>query len=100
MASLSSDFFDAHEVRHRRDHPADLGTVLLDDRVVDALEAQRTQRLALVLLAAEPAPDAAFAGPQAHPRLGRPGGPSRDPRDGRDGAAPRARRRSLRKDSP
>ena len=48
---LSSDFFDGDQVRHRRDHPADLGTVLLHDRVVDPLEAQRTQRLALVRLA-------------------------------------------------
>src|ERR687894_328488 len=51
MVCLPSDFFDAHEVRHRRDHPADLGTVLLHDRVVDPLQAQGTQRLALVLLA-------------------------------------------------
>src|SRR5215211_4723606 len=32
IASRSSDFFDGDQVRHRRDHPADLGTVLLDDR--------------------------------------------------------------------
>ena len=53
IASLSSDLFDAHEVRHGRDHPADLGTVLLDDRVVDPLETERTQRLTLVRLGAD-----------------------------------------------
>src|SRR3954451_10990442 len=53
MVCHLSNFFDAHEVRHRRDHPADLGTVLLHDRVVNSLQAQRTQRLALVLLAAD-----------------------------------------------
>ncbi|CAA9371973.1 MAG: LSU ribosomal protein L30p (L7e), partial [uncultured Propionibacteriaceae bacterium] len=42
---------------------------------------------------AQPAPDAALAGPEADPRRGRPGGPSRDPRDGRDGAPPGHRRR-------
>src|SRR5829696_3324062 len=57
MASLSSDFFDAHEVRHRRDHPADLGTVLLYDRVVEPLQAERPQRLALVPLAPDGRPD-------------------------------------------
>src|SRR5215208_5385105 len=45
MVCHPSYFFDAHEVRHRRDHPADLGTVLLDDRVVDPLEPQRAQGL-------------------------------------------------------
>src|SRR5829696_2450965 len=49
--SASADLFDGDQVRHRRDHPADLGTVLLHDRVVDPLQAQGTQRLALVLLA-------------------------------------------------
>src|SRR5436309_7140157 len=48
MVCHPSNFFDAHEVRHRRDHPADFGTVLLHDRVVDPLEAQRPQRLTLV----------------------------------------------------
>src|SRR3954465_15250897 len=42
--SASADLFDGDQVRHRRDHPADLGTVLLHDRVVDALEPERTQR--------------------------------------------------------
>src|SRR5438094_4413207 len=31
----SVDFFEGDQVRHRRHHPADLGTVLLHDRVVD-----------------------------------------------------------------
>src|SRR3954468_24763014 len=47
MSVPCSDLFDGDQVRHRGDHPADLGTVLLDDRVVDPLEAQRAQRLAL-----------------------------------------------------
>src|SRR5688572_25019034 len=56
MVCHPSNFFDAHEVRHRRDHPADLGTVLLHDRVVDPLESKRTQRLTLVALAADRRP--------------------------------------------
>src|ERR687889_2462764 len=103
IASLSSDFLDAHEVRHRRDHPADLGTVLLDDRVVDALEPERTQRLALVLLAPDPRLDLGdlelchlrLPDPHGHgawrpgrrpPAAGR-GGP-RSPRGGRGPSAP------------
>src|SRR5829696_9371567 len=103
MARLSSDFFDPHEVRHRCDHPADLGTVLLDDRVVDALEPERTQRLALILLAADPRLDLGdlelchlrLPDPHGHgawPRERRPrgagrGGP-RSPRGGRGPSAP------------
>src|SRR3954454_17516445 len=49
----SLNFFDGDQVRHRRDHAADLGTVLLHDRVVDPLQPEGTQRLALVLLAAD-----------------------------------------------
>src|SRR3954468_7939410 len=49
----SADLFDGDQVRHRRDHPADLGTVLLDDRVVDPLQPERTQRLPLVRLGAD-----------------------------------------------
>src|SRR5919112_4546141 len=98
MVCHPSYFFDAHEVRHRRDHPADLGTVLLHDRVVDALEPERTQRLPLVLLAPDPRPDLGdlelchvrLPGPRAHatwrpgrrPRAADHGGP-RSPRGGR-----------------
>src|SRR3954471_23695346 len=55
--SCSVDFFEGDQVRHRRDHPADLGTVLLHDRVVDPLEAQGPQRLPLVGLGADRRPD-------------------------------------------
>src|SRR5215218_6918926 len=51
--SASADLFDGDQVRHRRDHPADLGTVLLHDRVVDPLQPERTQRLTLVRLRAD-----------------------------------------------
>src|SRR3954449_13023356 len=57
MSSPSSDLFDGDQVRHRRDHPADLGTVLLHDRVVDPLQAQGPQRLPLVGLCADRRPD-------------------------------------------
>src|ERR687885_1106539 len=53
MTSPSSDLFDGDQVGHRRDHPADLGTVLLDDRVVDPLQPERTQGLPLVRLGAD-----------------------------------------------
>src|ERR671921_1380553 len=51
--SASADLFDGDQVRHRRDHPTDLGTVLLQDRVVDPLQPERTQRLTLVRLGAD-----------------------------------------------
>src|SRR3712207_5770691 len=51
--SASADLFDGDQVRHRRDHPADLGTVLLHDRVVDPLQPKRSQRLTLVRLGAD-----------------------------------------------
>ena len=38
---------DAHQVGDRADHAPDLGPVLLDDDVVQALQAQGAQRLAL-----------------------------------------------------
>jgi hypothetical protein len=41
-------------MRHRVDHAADLGPVLLDDDVAQALEPERAQGVALVLLAADP----------------------------------------------
>src|SRR5688500_4348440 len=51
--SASADLFNGDQVRHRRDHPADLGTVLLHDRVVDPLQPERAQRLPLVALGAD-----------------------------------------------
>src|SRR3712207_831008 len=102
MAS-SSDLFDGDQVRHRRDHPADLRTVLLHDRVVDALEPERTQGVPLVLLAADPRPDLSdlelchlrLPDPRGHaawrpgrrPPAADRGGP-RSPRGGRAPSAP------------
>src|SRR4051794_21403771 len=51
--AMSVDLLVGHEVSHGRDHAADLGSVLLDDDVADALEAERAQRLPLVLLPAD-----------------------------------------------
>src|SRR4051812_20271545 len=50
---MSVGLLDVDEVRHGGQHPADLGTVLLDDDVADALQPQRTERLALILLPAD-----------------------------------------------
>src|SRR3712207_4258449 len=99
----SADLFDGDQVRHRRDHPADLGTVLLDDRVVDPLQAQGAQRLPLVGLGADRRPDLGDLqlrhlrppGPRApaawrrerRPRAADRGGP-RSPRDGPAPSAP------------
>src|SRR5215203_2727801 len=101
--SASADLFDGDQVRHRRDHPADLGTVLLHDRVVDPLETERTQRLALVRLGADPRLDLGdlelrhlrLPDPHARgawrrgrrPRAADRGGP-RSPRGGRGPSAP------------
>src|SRR3954467_4989280 len=97
------DLFDGDQVRHRRDHPADLGTVLLHDRVVDPLEAQGPQRLPLVGLRADRRPDLGdlqlrhLRPPDPHgPAAWRPGrrppaadrGEPRSPRDGRGPSAP------------
>src|SRR6476661_6954316 len=101
--SASADLFDSDQVRHRRDHPADLGTVLLHDRVVDSLEAERAQRLALVRLGADPGLDLGdlelchLRLPDPHARgAWRPGrrppgadhGGPRSPRGGRGPSAP------------
>src|SRR4051794_32862508 len=51
------DLLDPDEVRHRLDHAPDLGAVLLDDHVADPLQAERTQRLALVVLRPDLGPD-------------------------------------------
>src|SRR5690606_40596944 len=45
------DLLNGHQVRHHGDHAPDLGLVLLDDDLTDTTEAQRTQRLALALVA-------------------------------------------------
>src|SRR5882724_2988770 len=47
-------FLDRDQVGHGLDHAADLRPVFLDDHVVDPLEAQRAQRLPLILLVADP----------------------------------------------
>src|SRR4051795_10709660 len=99
----SADLFHGDQVRHRGDHPADLGTVLLHDRVMDPLEAQRAQRLALVALGADgradlgdlqlshvrpPDPRAPAAWPRGRrPRGADRGGP-RSPRGGRGPSGP------------
>src|SRR5215207_9918618 len=44
---------DVDEMRDGRGHASDLGTIFLDDDVADALEAERTQGLTLVLLASD-----------------------------------------------
>src|SRR3982751_6144815 len=49
----SVNLLDGHQVGHRLDHPADLGTVLLDDDVADALQTEAAQRVPLVLLATD-----------------------------------------------
>src|SRR3954464_8448156 len=103
-----SDLFDGDQVGHRGNHPADLGTVLLHDRVVDPLQAQGPQRLPLVGLGADRRPDlgdlqpcrlgishlrppdphapAAWR-PERRPRGAGRGGP-RSPRGGRGPSAP------------
>src|SRR3712207_5862654 len=95
VCPCSADLFDGDQVWHRRDHPADLGTVLLDDRVVDPLEAQRAQRLALVGLGADRRPDLS----DLELRHLRPPGPhalAAWPRERRPPAADRGGRRSPR----
>src|SRR5438094_6390281 len=44
------DLLDPDEVGHGLDHAPDLGTVLLDHHVTDPLQAERAQRVPLVLL--------------------------------------------------
>src|SRR3954452_3964341 len=41
FSAMSVDLLNRDEVRHGVDHPADLGAVLLDDHVADALETKR-----------------------------------------------------------
>src|SRR5438552_2101714 len=49
-APRSVDFLDLDEVGHGLDHSPDLRSILLDHHVVDPLEAERAQRLPLVVL--------------------------------------------------
>src|SRR4051795_2843237 len=91
----SVDFFDGDQVGHRRDHPADLGTILLHDRVVDPLQAQGPQRLPLVGLGADRRPD---LGDLQLPHVRPPGphAPAASPRERRPQAADRGAPRSPR----
>src|SRR4051794_12734668 len=50
---MSVDLLDGDEVRNRREHTANLGSVLFDDDVADPLEAEAAQGFALVLLASD-----------------------------------------------
>src|SRR5688572_31881332 len=50
---MSFHFLYVHEVRDGLHHASDLGTILLDDDIADALETQRAQGVALVLLASD-----------------------------------------------
>ena len=50
---MSVDLLDVDEVRHREDHAADLGPVLLDDDVADPLQTERPQGLPLVAQATD-----------------------------------------------
>src|SRR5580765_8459226 len=54
---MSVDLLDGDQVAHRCDHPADLGTVILDDGLAGLVKAKRAQRLALVALAPDPGLD-------------------------------------------
>src|SRR5215210_5792594 len=53
LFAMSVHFLDGDQVRHRVDHAPDLGPVLLDDHVAQALEAQAAQGVPLVLLATD-----------------------------------------------
>src|SRR4051794_41952087 len=53
---MSVHLFDGDQVPDRLQHATDLGTVLLDDDVADALEAKRPEGVPLVLLAADRRP--------------------------------------------
>src|SRR3954454_14939315 len=57
IAMVLLDLLDPHEVRHGPDHPPDFGTILLDDHIADPLQAERPQRLALVVLRPDLGPD-------------------------------------------
>src|SRR3712207_2357858 len=53
LSAMSVDLLDGDQVGHRVQHPSDLGTVLLDGHVADALQAERAEGVPLVLLAAD-----------------------------------------------
>src|SRR5699024_5909223 len=52
-SAISVHLFPGDEVAHGIDHAADLRTIVLHHHVVDPLETQRAQGLALILLAAD-----------------------------------------------
>src|SRR5690606_10488476 len=52
-SAISVHLLDGDQVSHGRDHAADLGAVLTHDAAADTAEAERAQRLALVLLATD-----------------------------------------------
>src|SRR6186997_370716 len=56
LSVMSVHLFDDDQVPDRLEHPTDLGTVLLDDDVADALETKRPEGVPLVLLAADRRP--------------------------------------------
>src|SRR4051812_22727190 len=53
---MSVHLFDGDQVPDRLEHATDLGTVLLDDHVADALETKRAEGVPVVLLAADGRP--------------------------------------------
>src|SRR6059036_2203524 len=53
---MSVHLFDGDQVPDRLEHASDLGTVLLDDHVADALETKRPEGVPVVLLAADRRP--------------------------------------------
>src|SRR3954453_15990256 len=50
---MSVHLFDGDQMPDRLEHATDLGAVLLDDHVADALETKRAEGVPLVLLAAD-----------------------------------------------
>src|SRR6478609_8836457 len=56
LSVMSVHLLDGDQVGDRLEHASDLGAVLLDDDVADALEAERANRVPLVLLAADRGP--------------------------------------------
>src|SRR6478736_923451 len=63
---MSVDLLDGDQVRHGREHAADLRSVLLDDDVADALEPERAERVALVLVASDRGSDLLDLQPAHH----------------------------------
>src|SRR5262245_32552335 len=61
---MSLHLLDGDQMGHRVDHAPDLGTVLVRGHVPDPLQTEGTQRLALVLLAADAGLDLADLEPR------------------------------------